>query len=175
LAKVPYLRDSRRSQYGVDHFRLLYHHLNYSNPEDNGATAFHFPDTVGIGDYHYADIHNLDAEKVCSYPKYVACCLHPVKPYYLPFRAITFEGMDNLLVAGKSMSQSFLANAATRLHPIEWVSGTAAAAAAYGMIVGYNSGQQPWGTTQQVFDNYIPQLQQLLSSDIIRSPLSWKL
>ena len=26
----------------------------------------------------------------------------------------------NLLVAGKTMAQSFLANYATRLHPIEW-------------------------------------------------------
>ena len=178
LAKVPYLRDTRRSQYGIDHFRLLYYHLNYSNPEDNGATAYHFPDTVGIGDYHYADIHGLDAEHVCadkSYPEYIICCDHPVKPYYLPFRAITFEGMDNLLVAGKSMAQSFLANAATRLHPIEWSSGAAAGAAAFGMIKGYNSHRSPWGTTQQVYDKHIPQLQQLLSSDIIKSPLSWKL
>ncbi|HEX5102742.1 MAG TPA: FAD-dependent oxidoreductase, partial [Pirellulaceae bacterium] len=33
----------------------------------------------------------------------------------------------NLLVAGKTMAQTFLANSATRLHPIDWSTGTAAA------------------------------------------------
>ena len=51
-------------------------------------------------------------------------------PYYLPFRALTVQGAPNLLVAGKTMAQSFYANAATRLHPEEWASGLAAGAAA---------------------------------------------
>jgi hypothetical protein len=48
LAKVPYLRDTRRSRYGLENFRLTYADLNFSNPEDNGATARHFEDTVSV-------------------------------------------------------------------------------------------------------------------------------
>jgi hypothetical protein len=46
LAKMPYLRDTRRSRYGIEDFRLTYADLNYSNPEDNGVTSRHFDDTV---------------------------------------------------------------------------------------------------------------------------------
>ena len=35
-----------------------------------------------------------------------------------------------MLVAGKTMAQSFMANSATRLHPTEWSTGTAAGVAA---------------------------------------------
>ncbi len=47
---------------------------------------------------------------------------------------MTNRNIPNLLVAGKVMAQSFLANAATRLHPVEWSSGTAAGAAAAFMV-----------------------------------------
>jgi hypothetical protein len=70
----------------------------------------------------------------CTYPEYITCsitpCNHSVRPYYIPFRALTAHGVDNMLVSGKSMAQSFLANAATRLHPTEWSTGVAAGAAA---------------------------------------------
>jgi hypothetical protein len=131
LSKTPYLRESRRAKRGLDGFRLLYAHLNASNPEDGGATATHFNDTVAIGVYHYADMHLLQH---CTYPEYITCsitpCNHSVRPYYIPFRALTAHGVDNMLVSGKSMAQSFLANAATRLHPTEWSTGVAAGAAA---------------------------------------------
>lgn len=42
------------------------------------------------------------------------------------FRSLTNAKYDNLLVAGKTIAQSFLVNAATRLHPVEWSSGTGA-------------------------------------------------
>jgi hypothetical protein len=51
-------------------------------------------------------------------------------PFFVPFRALTNDRIENLLVAGKTMAQSFLANSATRLHPIEWSTGTAAGVAA---------------------------------------------
>jgi hypothetical protein len=43
---------------------------------------------------------------------------------------LTNRDYNNLLVAGKTMAQSFMANSATRLHPIEWSTGTAAGVAA---------------------------------------------
>ncbi len=51
-------------------------------------------------------------------------------PFYIPFCALTNRAYGNLLVAGKTMAQSFMANSATRLHPIEWSTGTAAGTAA---------------------------------------------
>jgi hypothetical protein len=46
---------------------------------------------------------------------------------------LTHRDLSNFLVAGKTMAQSFLANSATRLHPIEWSSGTACGIAAADM------------------------------------------
>ena len=65
-------------------------------------------------------------------PRYVTAG-HETLPFCIPFRSLTNERYGNLLVAGKTMAQSFLANAATRLHPIEWSTGTAAGVAAAAM------------------------------------------
>ena len=35
---------------------------------------------------------------------------HPILPYFVPFRAMTNRDFGNLIVAGKTMAQSFLAN-----------------------------------------------------------------
>ena len=43
---------------------------------------------------------------------------------------MTHSDAPNLVLAGKTMAQSFYANAITRLHPSEWSSGAAAALAA---------------------------------------------
>jgi hypothetical protein len=87
---------------------------------------------IAIGVYLYADIHVLDPGTCTgpnTYPEYVYGH-HPVNPYYVPFRSLTVKSAPNMLVAGKSMAQTFLANAATRLHPTEFTSGCAAGAAA---------------------------------------------
>ena len=173
LSMLPYLRESRRSRVGVDDFRLLYHRdLNASNPADQGKTSRNFYDTCAIGDYHYADIHGLDLKGgacagLTNYPEYL---LHqfPLKPYYVPFRALTNAKLSNILTPGKSMAQSFLANAATRLHPTEWSTGVAAGAAAY--MLAENFG---WNSTKDVLA-HIEDLQTLLKSEAVRSPLQWQ-
>ena len=48
-----------------------------------------------------------------------------LKPYFIPLRALTNVKYVNLIVVGKTMSQTNAANAATRLHPVEFSSGTA--------------------------------------------------
>ena len=109
---MPYVRDTRRSV-GLDGFVLRSADL---------AAATRFPDRVAIGDYIYFDVHGLQG---CEPPTFPAS---PLQPYYLPLRALTTSTADaaNLLVAGKTMAQTQAANAATRLHPVEWASGTAA-------------------------------------------------
>jgi hypothetical protein len=51
---------------------------------------------------------------------------YPILPFYIPLRALTNIQIPNLMVAGKTIAQSFLVNSATRLHPVEWSVGTAA-------------------------------------------------
>jgi len=121
LSKLPYIRDTRRS-IGLDGFLLKAADLTGPASQKTGAK---FPDRVALGAYA-ADIHPLAS---CDYP---AQAEHPSEtlPFYIPFRALTNQRFGNLLVAGKTMAQTFIANSATRLHPIEWSSGTAAGVAA---------------------------------------------
>ena len=122
LAKLPYIRDTRRSV-GVGGFLLKFEDL--IAPVEGGRltrrTGTEFPDRVALGAYP-ADIHPLVG---CKYPEHVHVN-HPTMPFYLPLRALTNDGFANLMVAGKTMAQTFVANSATRLHPIEWSSGVAA-------------------------------------------------
>ena len=122
LAKLPYIRDTRRSV-GLDGFSLTSRDI--VGPASQ-VTGTQFPDRVAIGSYAI-DVHGLTG---CRYPSYIASAGHLTLPFFIPFRALTNRDVNNLLVAGKTMAQSFLANAATRVHPIEWSSGTAAGASA---------------------------------------------
>ena len=164
LSKMPYLRDTRRAKAGLGGYRLTVDDLRKPDPAHN-RTAQKWPDTVGIGQYFYADIHKMDA-KTCPYPSYITSG-SPVLPYFLPFRSLTVEGAPNLLVAGKSLAQTFYANAATRLHPEEWTTGAAAGAAAVLMV------QHGW-TTSDVLNN-IAQLQSLVKTPPVGLPLDWTL
>ena len=117
LSQVPYIRDTRRS-IGVNSFRLNSTHL--SKPA-------YFNDRVALGDYIYFDAHRMHDCKPLQYDGVL-------KPYYIPLRALTNAKYSNLLVAGKTMSQTNAANAATRLHPVEFSSGTSSGAFAAYMI-----------------------------------------
>lgn len=118
LAKLPYIRDTRRS-IGIDGFLLKFSDLTGSHKE---VIARKFKDRVALGAYPM-DVHPLSS---CEMPAYVKQAQHDTLPFYIPLRALTNRKVSNLLVAGKTMAQTFLANSATRLHPIEWSSGTAA-------------------------------------------------
>jgi len=125
LSKFPYVRDTRRS-IGAGGFVLRGSDLTGT---EAGLTAKRFIDRVAVGLYP-ADLHPMTT---CSYPGYVYQPLETL-PFYLPLRALTNRDVANLLVAGKTMAQSFVANAATRLQPIEYASGIGAGAAAAYMV-----------------------------------------
>ena len=125
LAKLPYIRDTRRS-IGLNGFVLKFADLTFRPGQKTGTV---FPDRVALGAYP-VDIHPLCN---CQIPKYLLTA-HDTLPFYIPYRSLTHHQIENLLVAGKTMAQSFLANSATRLHPIEWSSGTAA-----GVVAAYMS------------------------------------
>ena len=63
---------------------------------------------MALGDYLFFDIHKMQSD--CPYPP----TMPTLAPYYVPFRALTSMEVPNLLVAGKTMAQTFSANAGTR-------------------------------------------------------------
>ena len=158
LAMVPYIRDTRRS-IGINNFILKKTDILSSNTQISNC-SIKFNDRIGIGDYFYADIHGLQG---CSWPSYVSN--NKISPYYIPFRALTNRDVDNLLVVGKTMAQTFMANAATRLHPVEWVSGIAGGIAAT-MMSKENL------TSTQLYNTWITTLQEIVSKT---SPIGWKI
>jgi hypothetical protein len=136
LPRLPYVRDSRRAV-GLGGF-LLRKKFDMDTPagvlpmEDAGpgvtenvTYAADFYDSVGLGNYLYADLHPLT---VCTSPRYLN--EHDILPYHIPFRALTSDSYVNLLVSGRSMATTFQAQTATRMHPSEFASGEAAGAAA---------------------------------------------
>jgi hypothetical protein len=124
LSKLPYVRDTRRS-IGIDDFILRFSDLTGPARQQVGTK---FADRVALGAYP-ADVHRL---ATCEYPAYIGAA-HDTLPFHIPFRALTNRQFSNLLVAGKTMAQSFLANSATRLHPTEWSTGAASGVAAASM------------------------------------------
>jgi hypothetical protein len=153
LAKLPYIRDTRRS-IGLDGFILRMSDL--TGPA-NAKTGTVFGDRIALGAYP-ADIHPLSN---CTMPGYVTAA-HETLPFCIPFRALTHRNLSNLLVAGKTMAQSFLANSATRLHPIEWSTGTAAGVASAHMA---RSGR----SSREVLES-IEDLQTLVRQ---KTPIDW--
>ena len=148
LAKMPYLREARRSGAGVGAFRLCHHIMSVNNTGPGGkgcSTAadlprfgssglgYHFHDTVAIGAPQPLFGYDVHVQHKCNYPRYISSTVripNSTVPFFIPFRALTVAGAPNLLVAGKSMATSFLTQSVTRLHPNEWASGTAAGVAA---------------------------------------------
>jgi hypothetical protein len=186
LAKMPYLRDTRRAAAGIENFRLCHDFAAPANPGPgprgcyDGARAraeavfsdeiepgFHFVDSVALGAYGF-DIHRLQ-NSTCVLPAYLQWGGKPAeaRPYYIPWRALTHYQSPNLLLAGKTMAMSFYANAATRLHPSEWSTGNAAGAGAALMA------HHGWDSLE-LYHN-VSDLQALLSSDVIGQPLKWNL
>lgn len=155
LAKLPYIRDTRRS-IGLDGFVLQFESL--TGPAAN-VTGEKFHDRIALGAYA-ADIHPLHDATLPEYLK----AAHDTLPFHIPFRALTHHQFGNLLVAGKTMSQSFLANSATRLHPIEWSTGTAAGVVAAHMA-------KHGKTSREEYDS-IEEIQQLVKE---HTPIDWDL
>jgi hypothetical protein len=121
LSKLPYIRDTRRS-IGLGGFIMTASDILGATGAKTGKI---FADRIAIGAY-VADMHSL--RNGCAYPQYAG--VHDTLPFFIPFRALTNNTVTNLLVAGKTMAQSYFVNAATRLHPIEWASGSSAGVAA---------------------------------------------
>ncbi|MEM8804871.1 MAG: FAD-dependent oxidoreductase [Cyanobacteria bacterium P01_G01_bin.38] len=117
IALEPYIRESRR---GVAMTTIRHEDVAQSF-FPNQARARCFEDSVGIGQYHYLDLHgNLMDGHVTPKGKDVFAL-----PFSLPARALVPSTVDGLLLSAKSIGTTHITNAAYRMHPVEWAIGEA--------------------------------------------------
>ena len=156
LAKLPYLRESRRS---IGHANFLMN-LSTITGQARDLHGYIFEDRVCIGVYG-VDIHFMNG---CSYPPYIHEKYTTV-PYYIPLRAMTNRDIDNLIPIGKTMAQSFLTNSAVRLHPVEFSIGQAA-----GVAASYATQNKLQTAADMLQPDHLKRVQTLVK---IFTPMSW--
>ena len=158
LAKLPYMRESRRS---IGYQNFLMNITTISGPAHN-LHGYIFDDRLCIGAY-YADIHFMYG---CSYPAYIhKSDSYPVLPYYVPLRAMTNRDIDNLIPIGKTMAQSFLVNGALRLHPVEFSIGQAA-----GVVGAYAIQNNLQNVSEMLEEEHLRRVQSMVKQF---TPMSW--
>lgn len=117
IALEPYVREARR---GIA-LTTIRHEDVAESFFPNQARARCFDDSVGIGQYHYLDLHgNLFEGHVTPTGKAAAAL-----PFSLPAKALVPMTADGLILSAKSIGTTHITNAAYRMHPIEWAIGEA--------------------------------------------------
>ncbi|MEO0756389.1 MAG: FAD-dependent oxidoreductase [Cyanobacteria bacterium J06648_16] len=117
IALEPYIRESRR---GVALTTIR--HEDVAETFFPGEARSHcFHDSLGIGDYHYLDLHgNLVPGHVSPKGKDVIAL-----PFTLPAGSLVPMTVDGLVLSAKSIGTTHITNAAYRMHPMEWAIGEA--------------------------------------------------
>lgn len=156
LAKMPYLRESRRS-IGIENFLM---NITTISGHAKDLHGYIFDDRLCVGAYD-VDIHPMTN---CHYPSYMFK-YYPILPYFIPLRAMTNRDIDNLFVIGKTMAQSFLVNSATRLHPVEFSIGQSA-----GVISAYAVEMKLTNVSQLLDESHLKRVQSLVKTV---TPTSW--
>jgi hypothetical protein len=170
LSMVPYLREGRRilgrPAYGQDSFMAVEADLreDMTGGRNFSATA------VALAHYDI-DIHG------CRYrsgqPTYEASGASikefVVRPLQIPLEGLVPQGVDNVLIGGKSIAVSHIVNGVTRVHYGEWSVGGAAGATA-GWLLRH---AKPYDLTpaQVVVTGQMPALQTFLIEQGLRP--SW--
>lgn len=117
LAKMPYIRESRRIQ---AEFTILEQHVaEASRPGQVYAETY--PDSVGVG-YYRIDLHPSTGQEGVG-DNYIDV---GSLPFQIPLGALIPRRMENLLPAGKNIGTTHITNGCYRLHPVEWNIGEAA-------------------------------------------------
>ncbi len=156
LGKLPYMRESRRS-IGYQNFLM---NVSTISGHARDLHGYIFEDRLCIGCYD-VDIHHM---ATCAYPKYINE-YYPVLPYYIPLRAMTNRDIDNLIVIGKTMAQSFLVNSAVRLHPVEFSIGQAA-----GVVGSYAVQNNLRSVAEMLNEEHLKRVQSMVKEF---TPMSW--
>jgi hypothetical protein len=137
LSMVPYIREGRRilgqSAYGQESFMIREQDIrNDMEGRDFRATA--------IAVTHYdIDIHGCRYRDWSPTGEAARASVeeHLVRPIYIPLEAVIPQGVDNLLIGGKSIAATHIANAAIRVHHGEWHVGAASGAIAAWLTLYY--------------------------------------
>ena len=117
IALEPYIREARR---GIA-LTTIRHEDVAESFFPNQARARCFDDSLGIGQYHYLDLHgNLVEGHVTPRGKDVIAL-----PFSLPARSLVPVTTDGLILSAKSIGTTHITNAAYRMHPMEWAIGEA--------------------------------------------------
>ncbi|XGV99025.1 MAG: FAD-dependent oxidoreductase [Leptolyngbya sp. BL-A-14] len=165
LSMVPYIREGRRivgrSAYGQRDFMIREQDLrkDLSGGRDFNRTA--------IAVTHYAiDLHGCRyrnwqaSDEATSAPVREA----NVRPLQIPLESLIPQGVDNLLIGGKSLAVTHIADAVTRTHYSEWSIGAAAGATA-----GWLSTQAPPNLSPAAIPKrFMPELQRYLTEQGLR-------
>lgn len=113
----PYIREARRGKA----ITTIRHEDVAERFFPNQARARCFDDSVGIGQYHYLDLHgNLAEGHITPKGKDVVAL-----PFSLPAKSLVPMTTDGLVLSAKSIGTTHITNAAYRMHPIEWAIGEA--------------------------------------------------
>jgi hypothetical protein len=112
LAKMPYIRESRRIK---AEFTICEQHVSASmRPGHNLASTF--GDSVGIGSYR------IDLHPTVGGDNYVDV---ESLPFQIPLGALIPQRVDNLIAGSKNIGTTHITNGCYRLHPVEWNIGEA--------------------------------------------------
>jgi hypothetical protein len=114
LAQQVYVRESRRM---LTLRTLTQRDIALEQPEA-ALDPVHLEDSVGVAWY------NLDIHPTCRSGHGTNA---RVRPFTLPLGAFVARDCDNLLPGCKNIGVTHLANACTRVHPVEWLVGEVAA------------------------------------------------
>lgn len=162
LSMMPYIREGRRilgrPAYGQDQFMLREGDLR----ADMGMERDFSLTVVGVTHYGI-DIHG------CRYrdqrPSFEASSApvedeNLIRITQIPLESLIPQGVDNVLIGGKSIAATHIANASTRIHYGEWAIGSAAGATAGWLVAqGQDSELMP---VDIIPDQLMPQLQQYM-------------
>ncbi|MGF1570071.1 MAG: FAD-dependent oxidoreductase [Nodosilinea sp.] len=167
LSMVPYIREGRRilgrPAYGQDSFMAVEADLreDMTGGRDFSATAValaHYD--IDIHGCRYRDDRSSYEASGASIKEYV------VRPLQIPLEAIVPQGVDNVIIGGKSIAVSHIVNGVTRVHYGEWSIGAAAGSTA-GWLLRYG---RPYDLTpaQIVVTGQMPALQAFLVEQGLR-------
>ncbi|XGB42502.1 MAG: FAD-dependent oxidoreductase [Nodosilinea sp. LVE1205-7] len=164
---VPYIREGRRilghPAYGQDSFMAVEADLR----EDMTGGRDFSPTAIALAHYDI-DIHG------CRYrddrPSYEAAGASikefVVRPLQIPLEAIIPQGVNNVLIGGKSIAVSHIVNGVTRVHYGEWSIGGAAGATAGWLL--HHSKAPHLTPAQIVATGQMPSLQAFLMKQGLR-------
>ena len=136
---IAYVRESRRL-IGVDTLTgqdLL--RVETPGPPAHGRVRH--ADAIAIGDYP-VDLHNCDRDGDFEPPESVADLSPKGGTFQIPMGVAVPQTIDGLLAAEKNISQSRIANGATRLQPVTMMTGQSIGALA---AIAVDRGVQPRG------------------------------